>query len=926
MKKLVIFFLFCQLFATAGIYAQSVPFYGGSPVTTQASLQNLIDIIPDFIPVIIVVENDIALTSTVTIPQRKCPVIVSNQAYKLTVSGNYRHFSTMSSGNTNNERGLTIGGSLILTRADGYSGNGGGVYIGSNTHTFTLEDNAKIINNSYSGVNPQGGGVYIVNGKFIMNGGEISGNKAADMDGGGVYVIGGLFSMFGGKITGNTAASSGGGVSIGLGGAFTMNGGIISGNTTPNGGGGVDIINGVFTMNGGIISGNTALNSDGGGVHLSRTTGSAQIIMNNGEISNNKATRNGGGIYASYFTDLTISSNVVFTGNSAEIAHNYGAENKGANHTLTAAQTGISGVSGNIQNILWATTSIPGTHLLNNYDIAYRGGNPIYETIGGTTGPLTWQIEDGVLTISGNGAMPEYVNSITAPWFDYRDIIISVIINEGVTTIGTQAFDRCDAMTSISIPNTVLSIGSNSFLGCTKLTSLKIPASVTSIQALFKQNCFDLTSIEVDAANKTFYSENGVLFSKDMTKLVAFPPGKSGFYTIPSSVETIRNAAFSPCYGLTSITIPPSVKTIETSAFRSCRGLTTIILPASVTTIGEMAFEFCRNLSEIVNTRSTPITINNNVFNGVDFDACILKVPAASVDDYRQAAGWMQFKNIVALETGITIELDHQEICLLTGTTTMLTATVTGGDIVTWHSSNETVATVNKTGTITAFKTGTTVITANAGQEEATCIVNVIQLGNSTIEGTVNNAGTGNVRVNLYVKLPESDTKKGIIGGYVLLATTVPNGNSEYKFENLPEGSYKVEVEMDDYEPGVTKELPLSENESLSDINFTVDVASLKIIPDDNITIPTGTVETWHAASLQIYPNPFTDVLHINVETGRAPSSRMQIINTAGAIVHTQTIANPDETIHLGHLPTGLYIIRIENNGMVKTEKMIKIQ
>jgi len=111
----------------------------------------------------------------------------------------------------------------------------------------------------------------------------------------------------------------------------------------------------------------------------------------------------------------------------------------------------------------------------------------------------------------------------------------------------------------------------------------------------------------------------------------------------------------------------------------------------------------------------------------------------------------------------IEIILDRTEIYLLTGATTNITATVTGTEIVEWNSNNPKVAAVSATGKVTAVSPGTTVITASAGTIEAACTVKVIAPGNSTIEGTINNTGTANVRANLYRKTPASDTKKGII-------------------------------------------------------------------------------------------------------------------------------------------------------------------
>ena len=81
------------------------------------------------------------------------------------------------------------------------------------------------------------------------------------------------------------------------------------------------------------------------------------------------------------------------------------------------------------------------------------------------------------------------------------------------------------------------------------------------------------------------------------------------------------------------------------------------------------------------------------------------------------------------------------------------------------------------------------------------------------------------------------------------------------------------------------------------------------------------------ASNLNIYPNPFTGEVRITgavVETGRAPSLQVRIINAAGVVVHTQIITNPDETIRLEHLPAGVYFFVFEKEGQVKTVKMVK--
>jgi uncharacterized repeat protein (TIGR02543 family) len=87
----------------------------------------------------------------------------------------------------------------------------------------------------------------------------------------------------------------------------------------------------------------------------------------------------------------------------------------------------------------------------------------------------------------------------------------------------------------------------------------------------------------------------------------------------------------------------------------------------------------------------------------------------------------------------------------------------------------------------------------------------------------------------------------------------------------------------------------------------------------------TGAVETGYDASLKIYPNPFTDAVRIvGAEVEMRHTLSLQIINSAGEIVHTQIITSPDETIRLVHLPAGVYFIRLEKDGKVKMVKVIK--
>ena len=95
---------------------------------------------------------------------------------------------------------------------------------------------------------------------------------------------------------------------------------------------------------------------------------------------------------------------------------------------------------------------------------------------------LQWTLAEGVLTISGSGAMEDYATASNAPWYSKRTGIQKVIIGSGVTSIGDRAFYNCTGLTDVTIGDSVTTIGTYAFRGCTALESVTIPASVTEIE------------------------------------------------------------------------------------------------------------------------------------------------------------------------------------------------------------------------------------------------------------------------------------------------------------------------------------------------------------------------------------------------------------------------------------------------------------
>ncbi len=211
-------------------------------------------------------------------------------------------------------------------------------------------------------------------------------------------------------------------------------------------------------------------------------------------------------------------------------------------------------------------------------------------------------IPDSVTTI-GNGA------------FSYCDSLESVTISNNVTTIDKFAFEHCVSLTSVTIPDSVNTIGHAAFLSCSSLTSVTIPDSVTTIEDWAFGHCDSLTAIQVLPDNSQYSSENGVLFNEDKTTLIQYPGGKSGEYTIPDSVTTIRDNAFNSCYALTSVVIPDSVTVIENSAFCECTSLTSVTIPDSVIIIEDDVFYGCTSLTT-VDIPDSVTTIEDSAFYG----------------------------------------------------------------------------------------------------------------------------------------------------------------------------------------------------------------------------------------------------------------------------------------------------------------------
>ena len=209
--------------------------------------------------------------------------------------------------------------------------------------------------------------------------------------------------------------------------------------------------------------------------------------------------------------------------------------------------------------------------------------------------------ETGVLTISGTGKMKDYSGE-DSPFYQNSNIK-SVIIENGVTSIGNLAFSSCNSLIEVSLPSSIISLGVSAFSGCENLMSISIPANVADIQSIAFAGCKKLTSIEVDSNNGNYPSINGVLFDKNITELVCYPAGKNdASYTVPNTVKSFAYGSFYDCENLTSVIIPNGVTSIGGASFWNCKNLKSIVIPKSVTKIDLFSFNGCESLKDIYYT------------------------------------------------------------------------------------------------------------------------------------------------------------------------------------------------------------------------------------------------------------------------------------------------------------------------------------
>ena len=195
--------------------------------------------------------------------------------------------------------------------------------------------------------------------------------------------------------------------------------------------------------------------------------------------------------------------------------------------------------------------------------------------------------------------LPSTVQVVRKQAFGGCRDIGEIVFPTGLKEIGASAFVNCYGLTNIVIPDSVTDIGISAFDACTNVTSIRLPKSLTTIDDYGFRFLSNLKEFIISDSSENYTTIDGVLFSKDATELICYPPAKGRIYHVPNTVKTIKSYAF---FGntLSSLYLSEEITTIEAYAFCNCSKLKTIIIPESVTKMPLSAFDGCRNIESLI--------------------------------------------------------------------------------------------------------------------------------------------------------------------------------------------------------------------------------------------------------------------------------------------------------------------------------------
>ena len=162
----------------------------------------------------------------------------------------------------------------------------------------------------------------------------------------------------------------------------------------------------------------------------------------------------------------------------------------------------------------------------------------------------------------------------------------SVQLPDTVVSIWDAAFANCPSLEKIVLPNSVRTLGWGVFLNCTGLKDVTLSTRLSDPGLATFSGCTGVQAFRLGGESSYLAASDGVLYNKDMTKVILFPPGRGGVYTIPEGVTIIGTGAFKDCKLLTELKLPNTLRRIEAGAMDNM-SLKEITIPAGVGSISK---------------------------------------------------------------------------------------------------------------------------------------------------------------------------------------------------------------------------------------------------------------------------------------------------------------------------------------------------
>ncbi len=291
--------------------------------------------------------------------------------------------------------------------------------------------------------------------------------------------------------------------------------------------------------------------------------------------------------------------------------------------------------------------------------------------------------------------------------FSYCTGLEEVFLPDNITSVGLWGFRGCTALKSVRLSEKLSQVSDYGFSECKSLDNVIFPASMTSIADNSFSNCTSLKTLDLGSSLQIIGPS---AFENDSTL--------QGI-VIPETLYGLGVASFKNCVSLPNITIR-SISSVGKQAFQGCTGLKWVSLSAKTSSLGENSFAGCTNIAYVKSYAETPPEGLVNFPESVVANGTLF-VPEAYIGYYQVSPTWEEWINVKALSEDIlvsSITLDKDNANLKATETVSLIATVGADDAVNkeivWKSADESVATVDAAGVITAISVGETDVTATA--------------------------------------------------------------------------------------------------------------------------------------------------------------------------------------------------------------------